>query len=51
MTLLDYFAAQAMHSSIGSGRKLWYEKYKRLAERSYKIAHAMIEERKKYEAV
>jgi hypothetical protein len=50
MTLLDYFAAKTMESALSlfgkipeheSGREL-------IAKQSYKMAAAMIEERKKY---
>lgn len=56
MTLLDYFAGQALMGRLGSGRyenignsSFNKESFDALAVLSYKISAAMIEERKKYE--
>lgn len=48
MTLLDYFAAKAMNTLVCDIGRHEAEAYERCAERSYGIASAMIEERKKY---
>lgn len=45
MTLLDYFAAKALPAVISDSGNAGYDKW---AEWSYKVAAAMLEERKKY---
>jgi hypothetical protein len=47
MTMLDYFAAKALIGVLYYSRK--HETYKNIAEQSYAIAEAMLEESDKYE--
>lgn len=45
MNLRDYFAMEALHAFIDSN---WSEDPKELAEQSYKVSNAMLDERVKY---
>ena len=48
MTLRDYFAAKAMQAQIGNPLKLGDDEAHRLiAERSYRMADAMLKQREK----